>query len=239
MSSRFTFNAVLLSISLSLPVVGQHAATRNSSEPAPEVNRLNRLTDEGKKVQTGKKLFPTKADPPEFEEALRAFVERRYDDAVIKFRQAWKKDPQNLQIAKGLMYAQLRSIKPQPSEESARQLVSEFTEIVQHFPDDPDLNVGLGMALAYAGDPADALDALNRGETLGADLEKAVGRESLRQIYRQAAAQKQQQLTDEKTKRWRSVAVTLVDGLLILFAVMFVTRLVLGIRTPKKPGNFK
>uniref|UniRef100_UPI0037C73143 M48 family metalloprotease n=1 Tax=Schlesneria sphaerica TaxID=3373610 RepID=UPI0037C73143 len=225
---------VCLSLSLAVPAFGQHAATRSSPTPPPEANELKRLWNE-KKSRASDQYAQAKPQPIELEEAVQAFLNKDYELATIKFRQAWSKDPDNLEIAQGLMYSQLRSIRPRPSESTSKPLVAEFATILKRFPDDPDLNVGYGMALAYAGDPVGAQQAFHRAKTFGADLERAVGRSQLDRISRLAKEKQEQQAVDENFRLGTILGAVLLGGLVLWIVVMFGTGWLLAISIPRTP----
>ena len=235
MPSRRIHFIMLVSFCLATPARGQEAPIPVAAEPPAAANQLQQLWELGKDAQHDTRVFPVEPLPPEAEEGFKAFEEKRYDLATTKFRAAWKKNRTEVEVAKGLMYSQLNSIHSRPHVDTARSMEVEFADLVKQFPDDADLQVGHGMALAYAEKYMAAQQALDRGKALGANLEKSVGQKGLDQITKLARRQADDEAVQETMRDGGIVSAAVLGAFVTWIGVMFLTGWILAVCIPRTP----
>lgn len=174
---------------------------------------------------------------PDAAEGLKAFRQERFDLATLKLREAWNKSHDNPSIAKGLMFSQLKTITSPPKKSHAKEMIKEFAEISAQFPNDGELQVGYGVALAYASDFAAAQRAFDRGQALGADLESMVGQKGLRDIARLRDEQAERQAVDDAMNYAVIGSLGFAGVLLVWIGVMFVAGMLLAVSIPRTPSS--
>ena len=225
----------LVSFCFATSASGQEAAIPDSVENPDNVSKLKSLWDAGKNASPDAKLFPVEPLPPEAEEGFKAFEDERYDLATPKFRAAWKKNRQNVQVARGLMFSQLNSIHSRPHKDMGRSMAVEFADLVKQFPDDADLQVGHGIALAYAEQYVAAQKAFDRGKALGANLEKSVGQKGLDVISKRARSQEEDEAVKETMRDGGIVSAAVLGAFVTWIGVMFLTGWILAVCIPRTP----